>query len=73
VQADGRNEIGTQQYLVVHGTATVTEGGAPELLQRLAEVYGGPDTVFPLPADPPPGYVVRITVDRIGGFGPWTS
>jgi len=73
VQSDDRDGIGMQPYLVVHGTATVTEGGAPELLQRLAEVYGGPDTVFPLPPEPPPGYIVRITVDRVGGFGPWTS
>ena len=72
MQADDRNENGMQQYLVVHRTTTVTEGGAPELRQRLAEVYGGPGTVFPLPADPPPGYTVRITVDRIGGR-PWTS
>jgi PPOX class probable F420-dependent enzyme len=73
VQADERNEIGMQDYLVVHGTARVTEGGAPELLQHLAEIYGGPGTVFPLPPDPPPGFVVRISVDRIGGFGPWAS
>lgn len=73
LQSDDRNEIGMQHYLVIHGTAAVTEGGAPELLQRLAEVYGGAGTVFPLPPDPPPGYVVRITIDRIGGFGPWTS
>ena len=51
----------------------MTEGGAAELLQRLAEVYGGPGTVFPLPPDPPPGFVVRIRADRVGGFGPWTS
>jgi len=73
LEGDGRNEIGMQHHLVVHGTATVTEGGAPELLQRLVVVYGGPDATFPLPPDPPPGYVVRIRVDRIGGFGPWTD
>ena len=73
LQAEDRNEIGMQHHLVVHGTARVTEGGAAELLQRLAEVYGGPGTVFPLPPEPRPGYVVRISVDRIGGYGPWTS
>lgn len=72
LQDDGRNEIGMQHYLVLHGRATVTEGGAPDLLRRLAKVYNGPDAEFPLPPDPPPGYVVRITVDRVGGFGPWT-
>ena len=73
LQAEDRNEIGMQHYLLVHGTARVTEGGAAALLQRLAEVYGGPGTIFPLPPDPPPGFVVRIRVDRIGGFGPWVS
>ena len=32
---------GLKEYLVIHGTARVTEGGAPELLQRLAHVYLG--------------------------------
>jgi hypothetical protein len=30
-------------------------------------------TAAALPPDPPPGYVVRIAVDRIGGVGPWTA
>src|SRR5882757_6773572 len=34
---------GLQQYLVVHGTARITDGGGPELLQELAHVYLGPD------------------------------
>ena len=68
-----RNAIGMQEYVVLHGHATVTEGGAADLLQRLAKVYGGPDAEFPLPPNPPPGYVVRIAVDRVGGFGPWTE
>ena len=50
---------------------TVETGGAPELLQELAHVYAGPDVRFPPMDDPPPGCVVRITVDRISGAGPW--
>jgi len=73
LEADGRNAIGMQHHLVIYGTATVTEGGAPELLQRLVKVYGGAEATFPLPDDPPPGYVVRIHVDRYGGFGPWIT
>jgi PPOX class probable F420-dependent enzyme len=64
---------GLKQYLVVHGRARVTEGGAPELLQRLAHVYLGPDVTFPPMENPPPGYVLRITPERLGGVGPWTS
>jgi PPOX class probable F420-dependent enzyme len=67
------NEWGLKEYLVVHGRARLTEGGAPELLQRLAHTYLGPDVVFPRMADPPPGIVMRITVERIGGVGPWAS
>jgi PPOX class probable F420-dependent enzyme len=64
---------GLKQYLVVHGRARVVEGGAPELLQRLAHVYLGPDVMFPPMADPPAGHVMRITVERIGGIGPWSA
>ena len=63
---------GLQQYLVVHGSARVTEGGGPELLQELAHVYLGPEVKFPAFENPPPGRIVHITVERIGGVGPWT-
>jgi PPOX class probable F420-dependent enzyme len=65
------NPIGMKHNLVIRGTATVTEGGAPELLRRLGAIYTGGE--FPLPPDPPPGYVVRIAVDRVSGVGPWTE
>jgi len=64
---------GLRQYLVVHGRARVEEGGAPDLLQRLAHVYLGPDVAFPPMPDPPPGYVLRTTVERLGGIGPWAE
>jgi len=62
---------GLKEYLVVHGRAQVEPGGAPELLQRLAHVYLGPDVTFPPMDDPPPGLVLRITPERVGGVGPW--
>jgi hypothetical protein len=49
----------------------VTEGGGAETLQRLAHTYLGPDVVFPNMPDPPPGFVTRITPERIRGLGPW--
>jgi PPOX class probable F420-dependent enzyme len=64
---------GLSEYLVVHGRARIQEGGAPELLQRLAQVHLGPDVGFPPMDDPPPGFVLRIGVERLGGVGPWTS
>ncbi|MFD4670674.1 PPOX class F420-dependent oxidoreductase [Lentzea sp. NPDC058450] len=67
------NDHGLQEYLVVYGTARITEGGAPELLQRLAHTYLGPDVKFPAMDNPPPGFVTRISVDRVAGVGPWAS
>jgi PPOX class probable F420-dependent enzyme len=63
---------GLKEYLVVHGRARVEEGGAPELLQRLGRVHLGPDVKFPPMDDPPPGFTMRVTVERVGGVGPWT-
>ena len=65
------NAWGLLEYLVVYGTARVTEGGAPEMLQRLAHTYLGPDVVFPNMPDPPQGFVTRITPERLGRVGPW--
>ena len=66
------NEIGLLEYLVVYGRGEVVEGGAPELLQELAYTYIGPGVKFPPMPEPPPGFVTRITVDRVAGVGPWT-
>ncbi len=65
------NPIGLREYLVVHGRARIEEGGAPELLQRLAYTYIAPDVKFPAMPDPPPGVVTRVAVERVGGVGPW--
>ncbi len=51
---------GLKEYLVVHGRARVTEGGAP-----------GVD--FPPMPDPPPGFVTHLSIERIGGTGPWAG
>ena len=67
-----QNEWGLRHYLVVTGAATVTEGGAPELLQELARTYLEPDTVFPH-AGAPPGFVTRIRVEGTAGIGPWAG
>jgi len=69
----GRNDAGLDYYLIVHGRANVIEGGGPELLQRLAHVYLGPDVKFPAWDDPPPGVVVHIIPEKVGGVGPWTD
>jgi PPOX class probable F420-dependent enzyme len=72
METGGTNDYGLAEYLVVHGRAEITEGGAADLLQRLARLYIGPDVKFPAMDDPPPGYITRITPERVGGVGPWT-
>jgi PPOX class probable F420-dependent enzyme len=74
VQAPG----GMQQafpYLTITGTATVTEGGAVELLSRIMAQDAARQG---RPAPPPPpmqpeggGFITHITPLRYGGRGPW--
>jgi PPOX class probable F420-dependent enzyme len=73
VQSDRINAWGLREYLVIDGMARITEGGAPELLQRLAWTHIGPDAVFPAMPNPPPGFVTRVRVKRISGIGSWRS
>ena len=61
---------GLHPYAVIGGQARVSEGAALEWMDHLAEIYLGPGLRFPM-RDAPPGFVVRITVDRIYGVGPW--
>jgi PPOX class probable F420-dependent enzyme len=54
---DKTNAQGLREYLVIYGNARVTEGGAVELIQRLARIYLGPKADFP----PPPCAALRAT------------
>src|SRR5262249_15625809 len=62
----------TKQLRKLYGRARITEGGAANLLQRLAHIYLGPDVEFP-PASyrNNPGYITRIAPSRFAGVGPW--
>jgi PPOX class probable F420-dependent enzyme len=73
METGGRSEQGLDEYLVVYGHARITEGGAADVLQKLAWVYIGSDVKFPPMENPPPGYVTRITPERIAGVGPWSG
>jgi PPOX class probable F420-dependent enzyme len=61
---------GMRPYLSVKGTARIVEGGAPELLKELNPVLGDPNAEFP-PPGAPAGVVTRISIDKVGGIGPW--
>ena len=73
IEGTGLSDRGLKEYLVVHGHARIEDGGAAELLQRLAHVYLGPDVRFPPMDDPPAGFVMRTTPLRVGGVGPWAG
>jgi PPOX class probable F420-dependent enzyme len=57
-------------YLAITGTARIVEGGAPELLKKLAKTMLGSDEHFP-PPNSPPGLLTRIRIEKVGGIGPW--
>ncbi|MEU2432828.1 PPOX class F420-dependent oxidoreductase [Streptomyces sp. NPDC007861] len=60
------------EYAVVRARATVLPSDDTwDLLNRLAKVYMAPDAEFPAPKGP--GYIVRYSVERIGGVGPWAA
>lgn len=73
LQANTESAMRLTEYAVLYGEARIEEGGAADLLQRLAYVYMGPGVKFPPMDNPPPGFVTRIRVDRIEGVGPWTG
>jgi PPOX class probable F420-dependent enzyme len=65
------------EHAVLRGTAVVEEGGAQELLTRLGHLYVAPEFTFPsadqIPNVPPDseGFILRTTVEKITGMGPW--
>lgn len=57
-------------YAVLKATATIEPGEhAWDLLNRLAKVYVAPGTEFP--ARKASGWLLRYSVQRISGVGPW--
>jgi PPOX class probable F420-dependent enzyme len=70
----GQTALGLHEYLVVYGEAYLTEGGAADLLQRLAHVYLGPRVDFPPAAvRQQPGFITHLVPRRFAGVGPWTA
>ena len=69
-QAKEHSGQGLHPYLVIRGRATVSEGGALAVMDRLAEHYIGPGAQFPM-RNFPEGVVMRVQVEKIYGVGPW--
>jgi PPOX class probable F420-dependent enzyme len=73
VQAKEYSGQGLWPYAVIQGRVDrITEGGALDVMDRLAEYYIGPGQQYPM-RDAPEGVVVHVTVDRVYGQGPWAQ
>ena len=57
-------------YLVIRGRATVIEGGALATMDHLAKTYLGEGVPFPI-RNVPPGFTIRVDVERVYGVGAW--
>lgn len=71
-QANEHSGEGLHPYLVVRGTARISEGGSMAVMDRLAEAYIGPGAIFPN-RNMPEGFVIHVAVERIYGLGPWVK
>jgi PPOX class probable F420-dependent enzyme len=68
------HDSGLREYLVVCGRVEMTEGGAFDLLRRLAVTYMGEGAQIPPDElSVHRGYVMRVKAEKVGGVGPWTS
>ena len=67
VSVQDRND--PQAHAVFYGKARVTEAGADEHIDKLAKRFLGADK-YPFRQPGEKRLIVRISVDRIGGFGP---
>ena len=67
--------VGLPEYLLVHGTARIEEGGASAVRHLLAQIYVAEDRreEYLRRNDVPGGYVMHITPLRLGGHGDWTG
>jgi PPOX class probable F420-dependent enzyme len=61
-------------YAVVYARATVEPSAHIwDLMAKHAKAYVAPDAVVPVPDGSAPGFVVRYSISRIGGIGPWAA
>jgi hypothetical protein len=62
------------EQTLIYGIARITEGGAAELLQKLARAYLGPVSASrPWITRRPALSASHITVDRVSGVGSWAQ
>jgi PPOX class probable F420-dependent enzyme len=73
ISVQDRND--PQSSMVFHGRASLVEAGADAHIDKLAKRFLGADR-YPFRAPGEKRLIVRVAVDRIGGYGPkmqpWT-
>ena len=73
IEDDVRTDQGFQRHLVIRGTAELDEGPDPSLMDQLAAKYTGLERHPLALRDSPSSLVVRVSIDRISGIGPWVD
>jgi len=68
-----RNERGYQRHLIVRGSASIDPGPDPVLMDQLAKKYLGLERHPLAVRDSPSSVVVRVSIERISGVGPWVD
>jgi len=73
IEDDVRNDQGFQRHLVIRGKAIIENRPDPALMDRLAKKYAGLDRHPLAMRDSPSSIVIRVSIERIGGVGPWVA
>jgi PPOX class probable F420-dependent enzyme len=73
IEAPRHEGVVMAEHAVIYGRGSVETGGALELLRRLGRIYVSPDFEFPKPPEYRPEYILRTTVQRVAGIGPWAQ
>ncbi len=73
IEDEVRNAQGFQRHLVIRGRAAIEDRGDPALMDRLAQKYTGLDRHPLARRDAPSAVVVRVSIERISGVGPWVD
>lgn len=61
-------------YAVLYARAVVEPSDRIwELMAKHTKAYLSSDTALPIPDDPQPGFIVRYSITRITGVGPWAG
>jgi PPOX class probable F420-dependent enzyme len=71
IEDDVRNAQGFQRHLIIRGTATLHDGPNPALMDQLAAKYTRLSQHPLALRTAPTSTVVRVTIERISGVGPW--